>query len=102
MIQTEFEFTLPKGYLDEEGNLHRQGVMRLSRAIDEIVPMRDPRVQANPAYATVIILSRVITRLGAVEDISPMVIENLFAGDLSYLQKFYRYINDLEEEETTD
>ncbi|WP_445250118.1 hypothetical protein [Microcoleus sp. OTE_8_concoct_300] len=102
MIQTEFEFTLPKGYLDEQGNLHRKGVMRLSRAIDEIVPMRDPRVQSNPAYATVIILSRVISRLGALEDISPMVIENLFACDLSYLQKFYRYINGLEEDQTTD
>ena len=65
MIQTEFEFTLPKGYLDENGDLHRQGIMRLSRAIDEIVPLRDPRVKANPAYATVIILSRVITHLGA-------------------------------------
>ncbi len=102
MIQTEFEFTLPKGYLDEQGNLHRKGIMRLSRAIDEIVPMRDPRVQANPAYATVIILSRVISRLGALEDISPMVIENLFACDLSYLQKFYRYINGLEEEQAAN
>ncbi len=102
MIQTEFEFTLPKGYLEEQGNLHRKGIMRLSRAIDEIVPMRDPRVQANPAYATVIILSRVITRLGALEDISPMVIENLFACDLSYLQKFYRHINGLEEEQSTN
>ena len=98
-MQTEFEFTLPKGYLDEQGNLHRKGVMRLSRAMDEIVPMRDPRVKANPAYATVIILSRVITQLGTLEEISPMVIENLFAGDLSYLQKFYRYINELEEEQ---
>lgn len=99
MIQTEFEFTLPKGYLDGEGNLHRKGVMRLSRAMDEIVPMRDPRVKSNPAYATVIILSRVITRLGALDDVSPAVIENLFACDLSYLQKFYRNINGLEEED---
>ena len=101
MIQTEFEFTLPKGYLDEQGNCHRQGIMRLSRAIDEIVPLRDPRVQANPAYATVIILSRVITRLGTLEEVSPMVIENLFACDLSYLQKFYRHINQLEENQPT-
>ncbi|NET59344.1 MAG: hypothetical protein F6K47_25340 [Symploca sp. SIO2E6] len=99
MIQTEFEFTLPKGYLDGEGNLHRKGVMRLSRAMDEIVPMRDPRVKSNSAYATVIILSRVITRLGALDDVSPAVIENLFACDLSYLQKFYRNINGLEENE---
>ena len=99
MIQTEFEFTLPKGYIDNDGNLHRKGVMRLSRAIDEITPMRDPRVKSNPAYATVIILSRVIIKLGGLEEISPMVIENLFASDLSYLQKFYRQINDLEDTE---
>nr|WP_254568595.1 hypothetical protein [Oscillatoria sp. HE19RPO] len=96
MIQTEFEFTLPKGYLDSEGNLHRQGVMRLARAIDEIAPLRDPRVKSNPAYATVIILSRVITRLGALEQVTPLAIENLFAVDLNYLQTFYRQINELE------
>jgi len=102
MIQTEFEFTLPKGYIDSDGNLHRKGVMRLSRAIDEITPMRDPRVKSNPAYATVIILSRVMIKLGGLEEISPMVIENLFASDLSYLQKFYRQINDLEDTEWTN
>ncbi|TYQ29646.1 hypothetical protein PseudUWO311_01090 [Pseudanabaena sp. UWO311] len=96
-MQTEFEFTLPKGYVDGDGNLHRKGVMRLSRAIDEIVPMRDPRVRSNPAYATVIILARVITKLGGLEEISSTVIENLFASDLSYLQKFYRQINELED-----
>ena len=96
MIQTEFEFSLPKGYLDSDGNVHRKGVMRLARAIDEIVPMRDPRVKSNPAYATVIILSRVITRLGALEEVSPMIVENLFACDLNYLQNFYRQINELE------
>lgn len=96
-IQTEFEFELPKGYLDAAGNVHRKGMMRLSRAMDEIVPMRDPRVKANPAYATVIILSRVITRLGALESIGPNVIEGLFACDLSYLQTFYRQINELED-----
>jgi hypothetical protein len=95
-MQTEFEFELPKGYLDSDGNLHRKGVMRLSRAIDEIVPLRDPRVKSNPAYATVIILSRVVTHLGALEEVSPMVIEGLFACDLNYLQKFYRQINELE------
>lgn len=100
MLQTEFEFVLPKGYLDVDSNLHRKGVMRLSRAIDEIVPLRDPRVKSNPAYATVMILSRVITRLGALEEVSPLVIEDLFACDLNYLQKFYRQINDLEVELT--
>ncbi|HLP88497.1 MAG TPA: hypothetical protein VK184_07900 [Nostocaceae cyanobacterium] len=98
MLQTEFEFTLPKGYLDADGNLHRKGVMRLSRAMDEIVPLRDPRVKTNPAYATVVILSRVITKLGALDEVTPVVIENLFACDLSYLQQFYRQINELEEE----
>lgn len=98
MFQTEFDFTLPKGYLDGEGNLHRTGVMRLAKAIDEIVPLRDPRVKANPAYATVIILSRVITRLGALEEVSPSVIEGLFASDLNYLYQFYRRINDLEDQ----
>ena len=95
-MQTEFEFTLPKGYLDSEGNLHRKGIMRLSTAMDEITPLRDPRVKSNPAYATVIILSRVITKLGALEEVSPYVVERFFARDLSYLQDFYRQINELE------
>ncbi|MBE7385025.1 MAG: hypothetical protein F6J95_026890 [Leptolyngbya sp. SIO1E4] len=96
MIQTEFEFTLPKGYLDGDGNLHRKGVMRLSTAMDEIVPLRDPRVKSNPAYATVIILSRVITQLGALEEVTPRVVEGFFACDLDYLQTFYRQINELD------
>jgi uncharacterized phosphosugar-binding protein len=98
MFQTEFEFILPKGYLDHEGNLHRRGMMRLATAIDEIAPMRDPRVKMNPAYATVIILSRVITRLGALTEVTPAIVEELFAQDLNYLQSFYRRINELEEE----
>jgi len=97
MFQTEFEFTLPKGYLDPDGNLHRKGVMRLATAIDEIAPLRDPRVKSNPAYATIIILSRVITRLGALSELSPMAVENFFAQDVSYLQDFYRRINGLDE-----
>ncbi|MEM7713036.1 MAG: hypothetical protein AAF349_05570 [Cyanobacteria bacterium P01_A01_bin.68] len=97
-MQTEFEFTLPKGYIDNDGNVHRKGVMRLSRAMDEIVPLRDPRVKSNPAYATVIILTRVIARLGALDEVTPMVVEGLFACDLNYLQKFYRQINELESE----
>ena len=100
MLQTEFEFTLPKGYLDGDGNLHRIGVMRLAKAIDEITPLRDPRVKSNPAYATVIILARVVSRLGALEEVTPAIIENLFACDLNYLHQFYRKINDLEEEVT--
>jgi len=100
MFETDFEFTLPKGYLDGEGNLHRQGVMRLAKTMDEILPMRDPRVKANPAYATVIILSRVITQLGILEEVNPSIIEELYASDLNYLYNFYRRINDLEAQET--
>ena len=93
MLQTEFEFTLLKGYLDIVGNLHRIGIMRLAKAVDEIAPLRDPRVKSNPAYATVIILSRVISRLGALDEVTPAVIENLFACDLNYLHQFYLQIN---------
>ncbi len=92
-IRTEFEFSLPRGYIDAEGNVHRDGVMRLATAADEILPLRDSRVQSNSAYLTVILLSRVITRLGAVDPINPRVIEGLFAADLSYLQDFYNHIN---------
>ncbi len=95
MLQTEFEFSLPKGYLDEEGNIHRQGIMRLSRARDEISPLKDLRVKSNPGYATIIILARVIVRLGALEIINSSIIEDFFAEDLNYLQQFYRHINGL-------
>ncbi len=98
MFATEFEFTLPKGYLDPDGNLHRKGVMRLSTAIDEISPLRDPRVKSNPGYATIIILARVINCLGALDEISPSVVENFFTQDLNYLQDFYRQINGWEED----
>lgn len=93
-FQTEFEFTLPKGYVDEDGNLNKKGIMRLATAADEILPMKDPRVQSNPAYLTVILFSRVITKLGNLQSINPKVIENLFASDLSHLQEFYRRINE--------
>jgi hypothetical protein len=93
MLQTEFPFTLPKGYVDSEGNLLREGVMRLSTANDEIAPMKDPRVQANPAYLVLILLSRVITRLGNLQSINPKVMEGLFSGDLAYLQEMYHRIN---------
>ena len=93
-FQTEFSFTLPRGYVDPEGNLHKNGIMRLATAADEILPMRDPKVQANPAYLSVILLSRVITRLGNVESVNTGVIENRFASDLAYLQDFYQQINE--------
>jgi hypothetical protein len=93
MFQTEYEFVLPKGYVDDDGNLHKEGIMRLATAADEILPLKDPRVQANPAYLTIIILSRVITKLGGLASINPRIIENLFASDITYLQEFYSKIN---------
>lgn len=93
MLQTEFEFTLPKGYVDREGNVHRDGTMRLATAMDEIMPLRDPRVKNNSAYLVIILLTRVITRLGTLTDLSTNVVENLFSADLAYLQNFYRRIN---------
>ena len=93
-MQTEFEFTLPRGYVDAEGNLHRQGTMRLARAMDEIAPLRDLRVRSNQAYLVVILLSRVVVRLGNLSQINTGVIEKLFAADLAYLQEFYRQINE--------
>lgn len=96
MFKTEHEFTMPFGYLDAEGTLHREGLMRLATAADEILPLKDPRVQKNSAYLTVILLSRVITRLGGVEPITPNVIEALFAADLAYLQALYNEVNRLD------
>lgn len=93
-VQTEFEFTLPRGYVDRDGNVHRQGTMRMSTAMDEIAPMRDPRVRTNQAYLVVILLSRVITKLGTLRDVNPGVIEDLFSADLAYLQDFYTRINE--------
>src|SRR5437016_10433905 len=93
MLQTEYEFTLPLGYADAEGNLHREGVMRLATAADEILPLKDPRVQANQAYLVVILLARVITKLGSVTQVTPKLIEGLYATDLSYLQELYNRIN---------
>ena len=96
-FRTEIEFTLPKGYLDEHGVLHRQGVMRLATAADEILPLRDPRVQQNPAYLTIIVMARVIVRLGSLAEVDTRVIEGLFAADLDYLQRIYEQINAVEE-----
>jgi len=91
--QTEFPFTLPHGLVDGDGNVHRQGTMRLATAYDEIAPLSDPRVRSNTGYLVIILLSRVITSLGSLEFINPKVVESLFAGDLAYLQDFYQRIN---------
>jgi hypothetical protein len=92
-FQTEVEFTLPKGYLDSDGQLHKNGVMRLATAADEILPLKDPRVQQNQAYLVIIVLARVVTKLGSLPDVNTKVIEGLFASDLSYLQTLYERLN---------
>jgi hypothetical protein len=92
-IRTEFAFELPRGYVDDEGNVHRKGIMRLATARDEILPLRDPRVRDNESYLTVLLLSRVVTQLGDVNNISPATIEGLFASDLAFLQDLYRRVN---------
>ena len=96
-FQTEIEFVLPKGYVDGDGSLHRDGVMRLATAADEILPLRDPRVQQNPAYLTIIVLARVMLRLGSLTNIDTRLIESLFASDLNYLQRLYEQLNGSEE-----
>jgi hypothetical protein len=96
MFSTEVDFTLPLGYLDEDGTLHRDGVMRRATAADEIIPMKDPRVQQNPAYLIVILLARVVTRLGAVGQVTPKVIESVYSTDLAHLQALYNELNRME------
>ena len=105
-LQTEHEFTLPQGYVDDEGTLHTEGRMRLATAADEIKPLKDPRVQSNSSYLTIVLLSRVVTELGDLETVDPDVIESLFVTDLEYLQGLYEQINSPDEPEaaipTTD
>jgi hypothetical protein len=93
-LQTEFEFTLPRGFVDQEGNLHKHGTMRLSTAMDEIAPLRDLRVKSNQAYLAIVLLSRVITKLGSLPEVHTGIIENLFSADFAYLQEFYRQVNE--------
>ena len=94
-LRTEFDFELPRGFVDQHGALHKTGTMRLATARDELLPLHDDRVRENPAYLTVVLLARVITRLGTIEgdDVRASVIENLFASDLAFLQDLYRRIN---------
>ena len=93
VLRTEFPFQLPRGYVDEHGTVHRDGVMRLSTARDELIPLRDVRVQENPAFLSVVLLGRVITRLGTLSLVHDGIVENMFASDLAFLQDFYRQIN---------
>ena len=92
-LRTEFAFVLPRGFVDEGGTVHRDGVMRLATARDEILPQRDPRVRENEAYLTVLLLSRVVTRLGTLSSINAGTIEGMFASDLAFLQDLYRRVN---------
>ncbi len=94
--QVEYEFTLPRGYMDRQGILHREGVMRLATAADEILPLKDSRVQQNPGYLSVILLSRVIERLGSLPAVDTNVIEGLYTMDLTYLQDMYERINSMD------
>ncbi len=96
VFQTEFPFVLPKGYIDKDGILHKEGVMRLANAADEILPLKDPRVQQNPGYLTIILLARVITKLGSLPAVDTRTIENLFTMDLAYLQDMYQRINTMD------
>ena len=101
-LQTEFDFTLPRGYVGPDGTLHKKGRMRMATAIDEIAPLRDPRVRSNQAYLVIILLARVITKLGDIEVIDTEVVENLFSADLAYLQDFYRRINETGTDEPSE
>lgn len=97
-LQTEYPFTLPNGFVEKDSSdavlaVHKTGTMRLATAGDEILPQKDPRVQSNPAYLTVIVLSRVVTTLGSLTDVNPRVIEGLFVQDLAYLHELYGRIN---------
>ncbi|MFJ8312939.1 MULTISPECIES: hypothetical protein [unclassified Streptomyces] len=92
-LQTEFSFTLPRGYVDSQGVVHRGGIMRLATARDELLPLSDQRVRENPAYLSVVLISRLITKLGDLTDIHAGIVEDLFAADLAFLQKFYEKIN---------
>ncbi len=95
-FETEFAFTLPRGFLDSSGTVHREGIMRLANAGDEILPLRDPRVQQNPGYLTITLLARVITKLGTLPTVDTNVVERLYTIDLAYLQDLYQRINTME------
>jgi hypothetical protein len=93
-FKTEFQFTLPRGFVDKDGNVHKEGVMRLATAKDEIMPLQDYWVQSNCVYLVIILLARVVTKLGNLNAINPGIIENLYSSDLQFLQDFYRQINE--------
>ena len=95
-FETEIDFVLPKGYVDKDGNVHKEGKMRLANAVDEIIPLNDRRVKMNPGYLSILLLERVITQLGTLKNVDAHVIENLFTADMSYLQDLYQKFNAVE------
>jgi len=92
-LRTEIEFTLPRGYVDANGNLHREGTMRLATARDEIEPLREVEVRQNQAYLSVLLLARTITRIGEVTEITPELVEDMYAADFDHLQRLYERVN---------
>ena len=95
LLRTDVEFTLPLGYVDDAGRIHRSGVMRLAAALDEVQPLQDSRVQSNQAYISILLLSRVLTRLGSIAPVPPAVVERLFSADFAYLQDLYVRVNEV-------
>jgi hypothetical protein len=93
MLQTECTFTLPVGLTDSAGDLHQEGTMRLATARDEIEPLRDPMVRENPAYLSILLLARVVTRIGELHEVTPSLIEGLYAADFDHLQRLYERLN---------
>lgn len=95
-MRTEYDFVLPIGYMDERGDVHKEGTMRLATVADEIAPFSDARVRNNEAYLVVILLSQVITRLGSYTRVTPEMLEHFFAADVIFLQDFYRRLNEVD------
>ena len=95
-FKTEIEFDLPKGFVDSSGAIHKHGTMRLATAADEILPLKNPKVQQNPAYLSIVLLSRVITSLGTLDSVTPGIIEKLYTPDIAYLQNLYQAFNAIE------
>jgi hypothetical protein len=93
-VRTVYPFTLPRGYLGPDGTLHRDGTMRLATGRDELEPLRDPFVKGpDDPRLTMLVLARVVQRLGAIEYVTLNEIEGLFAADLAFLQDFYSVVN---------
>lgn len=95
-FETEFDFELPRGYVDKNGEIHKKGVMRLANASDEIIPLNDPRVKMNPGYLSILLIERVVLKLGKLKKVDAHVIESLFTADMAYLQDLYQKINAVE------